>query len=57
MPLIVVAAAVILPDVEEVDGGAEEELAHVVERLRPGVGNAIAAPLDGPLTKETCRPS
>ena len=41
MPLIVVRPSVVLPDVEIVDRGAEEELAHVVQRLRVRVRHAI----------------
>ena len=56
MPLIVVGTAVILPDVEVVDRGAEEELANVVESLRLGVRDAIAAPAHGPLHKRNMQP-
>ena len=37
MPLVVIGTPVILPDIEIVDRGTKEELADVVERLRPGV--------------------
>ena len=51
VPLIVIGTAVVPPDVVVVDGGAEEELADIIERLRIGVGNAVAAPFHGPLDK------
>ena len=37
------------PKIEVVDGRAEEELAHIVDRLRPGVGEASRCPRNGPL--------
>lgn len=49
MALVIVGAAVILPDVEVVNGRAEEEFAHVVERLRIRVRDPIAPPANGPL--------
>ena len=49
--LIVVGAAIVLPDIEIVDRRAEEELADIVERLRIRVGNTIAAPARRPLNK------
>jgi hypothetical protein len=42
--LIVVGTAVVLPDVEIVDGRAEEELADVIEGLGIGIGNTKAGP-------------
>src|SRR5512140_1062085 len=54
--LVVVAASIILPDVEEVDGGAEEKFADVVERFRPGVGQAIVSPLSRPLQEGDVQP-
>src|SRR5262249_38998755 len=56
MPLIVITAAVVPPDVEEVDGRTEEEFAHVVERLGPGIGDAIVAPLHRALNEGDVQP-
>src|SRR5215813_3029769 len=51
MPLVIVGAPVVLPEVVGVDRRAEEELTHIVQRLRVGVGDAKAAPSHGPLYK------
>src|SRR5215510_14918791 len=49
MALIVIRTSIIAPDVEIIDGRAEEELANIVQRLGKGVGDAIAPPSHGPL--------
>src|SRR5207244_3800996 len=51
VPLVVIAPAIVVPDVVKIDGRAEEKLTHVVERLRPGVGDGVVSPSRGPLHK------
>ena len=55
--LVVVGAAAVLGDVEVVDRGAEEELADVVDGLRPVCRRCDSSPARGALRKETERPS
>jgi hypothetical protein len=49
LALVVVGATAVLGDVEVIDGRAEEELADIVDGLRPGVGDAVASPARGAL--------
>src|SRR6185503_4715642 len=44
MPLVVIGEAIVLPDVRWIDGRAEEEFAYVIQRLGPGVGDAVISP-------------
>src|SRR5205823_2220974 len=42
--LVVIAPAIVPPDVVKIDGRAKEKLTHIVQRLRPGVGDAVVSP-------------